>query len=92
MNAKIEALREALKDKVSDTFEVGDVIRWLSGGKYTYAALKTPVGWYTTARLFHGQADGNGWVNQVYTYEGLLEMLARAEVTNVQVSTGWETL
>lgn len=85
---KMERLREALSSKVTDEFEIGDVIRWTGGGVYTYAAIKTVAGWFTTARGY----DGNGYVNKAYSYEALIELLASADVTEVEVSTEWEAV
>ena len=86
--AAIEGLRKALKKKVTDRFEVGTVIRWLAAGRYNYAAIKTEVGWFTTARGY----DGNGMVAKCYEYEDLIEMLSRAEVTGLSVATAWEAV
>lgn len=66
-----------------DPFQVGDVIRWTVDGGYSYAAFRTPVGWYTTAR-----AD-NMYVRQTYRYLDLVKMLVKREVQDLEVSTGW---
>ena len=84
----VESLRKALKKKVVDKFEEGTVIRWTAAGRYTYAAVKTSIGWFTTARGY----DGNGLVAKQYEYEELLEVLARGEVTNLSVATAWEEI
>lgn len=84
----IEGLRKALKKKVTDRFEVGTVVRWTGGGRYTYAAIKTSVGWFTTARGY----DGNGIVAKVYEYDELVEALAKGDATNIEVATEWETV
>ena len=67
----------------NDPFAVGDVLRWKVDGGYTYAAIKTPVGWFTTAR------DHNMYVRQTYRYMDLVKMLVKREVTDLEVSTGW---
>ena len=85
---KMERLRDALAAKVTDEFEIGDVIRWTGGGIYTYAAIKTSVGWFTTAR----GSMGNGFVAKEYTYEALVELLASADVSVVEIATGWEAV
>lgn len=82
----VKALKKALKKARRDGFEVGTVIRWTSNNRYTYVAVKTEVGWYTTARSV------NRYVDQVLTFEGLVRVLKKAEVSNVQVAVGWETV
>lgn len=67
----------------NDPFAVGDVIQWTVDGGYSYAALKTPVGWYTTAR------ESNMYVRQTYRYLDLVKMLIKREVADLKVSTGW---
>lgn len=69
-----------------DPFAVGDVLRWKVKGEYTYAAIKTPVGWFTTAR------DHNMYVRQTYRYMDLVKMLVKREVTDLEVSTGWRKI
>lgn len=51
----MKALKYALKHALRDEFEEGTVIRWTmvfenSDKRYRYAAIKTPVGWCTTAQ------------------------------------------
>lgn len=83
----LSVIREALKDKVIDPFVVGDVIRWDSAGQYTYAAIKTPAGWFTTAR------PGNPYVPpSPMRFETLVEVLAESENQGIQVATGWESM
>lgn len=81
----LKKLKKAAK-KRTDDFADGTVVRWTSSDRYTYAAIRTPVGWYTTARA------GNPFVKQVIDFEDLLDIVARAETTNVEVATdtGWE--
>ena len=40
----LNALRESLAGVQRDEFPEGTVIRWTASGRYTYAAVKTPVG------------------------------------------------
>jgi hypothetical protein len=80
----IEALKEDLANATRDTFEVGDVVRWLAAGKYNYAAIKTPVGWYTTA-----STRAANHVHQVLTYTDLVEVLRAPDVSQVEVATQW---
>lgn len=81
----MEALRKALADKITDQFEVGDVIRWRALDRYDYAALKAGNGmWYTTASFT------NGFVAKVLTFDELIEVLARSESTDVMLASQWE--
>jgi hypothetical protein len=83
----VEALRKALDKRTIDRFEVGDVIRWTASERYTYAAIKTNGGWYTTART------GNPFIDTRFdTFEELVEVLSRSEVSEVYVSTAWEAI
>lgn len=82
----IKLLRKALEDKVTDLWPAGTVIRWTASDRYIYVAVKTPVGWFTTSR------SGNSFVPQQMDYEGLVEVLARSETSNIEVATTWETL
>lgn len=84
----VERLRKDLREKVTDTFEVGSVIRWVGGGRYTYAAIKTNIGWFTTARGY----DGNGIVAKVYEYDELVDALAKGDATNIEIATEWEAI
>ena len=79
----VEQLKKAIGDKITDPFANGDVIRWVGGGRYTYAAIKTSAGWFTTARY------GNVFVEAVYDYESLAEMLAKGDATDIEVATEW---
>lgn len=82
----ITSLKKALKNSLTDDFEVGTVIRWKSGGVYNYAAIKTPAGWYTTA-----QRD-NLFVPVRASFEKLVEILGSAETSEVAVATAWESV
>ena len=75
---------------MQDTFKDGDVIRWTSSGKYSFTALKTPGGWYTSAAKF-GKTIPSG-VPQIANWDQLYEILKRDEVTDVQVATSWGDL
>lgn len=79
----MDALQEAVSSSSKDTFEDGTVIRWLSAGRYLYAAIKTSAGWYSTASF------ENGHVPKRMDFETLLEIMKRSEVTDVKVSTDW---
>lgn len=82
----VKALRKALKNKVVDEFEVGAVIRWTSSGRYVYTAVKSPIGWFTSA------AEYNRYVPQIVDFDTLVEILARAETSNVEVASSWEPI
>jgi hypothetical protein len=82
----LASLKKALQEAVTDNFLLGDVIRWTASDRYVYAAVKSPVGWFTTA------AEYNRHVPQVVTYEELVKILSRAEVSDVQFATNWETV
>src|SRR5690606_7421843 len=81
----VRTLREdmILGGITGDPFSVGDVIRWTVSGGYTYAAIKTPVGWFTTAR------ENNMYVRQTYRYLDLVTMLVKRDVVDLDVSAGW---
>lgn len=81
----MKALRDALASAKRDDFEVGTVIRWVAADRYNYAAIKTPVGWYTTATNRAAM-----YVGQVEDFDGLIEALSRSEVSNVEVAAVWE--
>lgn len=82
----IERLRKVRSESNPDDFEHGTVIRWTASGRYTYAAIKVPLGWFTTARHF------NEHVDQFLSFEELLEVLGRSETTDVAVATVWENI
>lgn len=82
----MKTLKEALAEVKRDTFEDGTVIRWVASGRYTYAALKTPVGWYTTAKAMPDYAQR---VPQVVNFEQLLNVLGKSEVSKIEVATEW---
>lgn len=82
----ISKLRKAVKKRNVDDFIVGTVVRWTASNRYTYAAIKTQIGWFTTARSI------NSFVPQQLDYEELVEILARAETTDVAVATMWDTI
>jgi hypothetical protein len=86
-NKAIAALRKQLKAKNVDKFQTGDVIRWVAGGIYSYAAIKTPVGWYTTA-----STAAYRHVAQILQWDDLLDVLSRSEATEIQVAIEWEDI
>lgn len=81
----MESLREALANKITDQFVVGDVIRWRSLDRYDYAAIKVGNGnWYTTASFT------NSYVPKILGFNELVDILARPESTNILLASGWE--
>ena len=83
-NPATEALSRALANKVTDPFAVGDVVRWVSSDRYIYAAVKTSVGWFTTAR------GDNRFVEKQVDYEGLVEILSTSDTADIMVASAWE--
>lgn len=89
LTGPLAQLRQAIAEKDTDRWPVGTVIRWEADANlrvYIYAALKTPVGWATTAQF------NNGWVGKLIDYDELVEILARSETQNAQVATAWENV
>lgn len=82
----MKAVKDAVKKSRKDKFEIGDVIRWTASNTYTYAAIKTAVGWVSTSRY------DNGYVKSTMTFDELLEVIARAETSEVFVATAWEAI
>lgn len=87
INNAIAELRKAVAANAPrDQFAIGTVIRWTASERYTYAAIKTSVGWFTTAR------PSNPFIKNFLAYEELEEILARPETTDAAVATAWEFL
>lgn len=82
----LNALHESLAGVQRDEFPEGTVIRWTASGRYTYAAVKTPVGWFTTARAMPEHAQH---VPQVVSFRGLTKVLAKSDVSRIEVATEW---
>lgn len=80
----MEAVRKAVEGDRKDQFNFGAVIRWTAADKYSYAALKTPIGWVTTSQY------PNGHVPMCMMFDELLKILGRDETSNVAVATTWE--
>ena len=90
---KVKALQKAIKARKKDNgsdFAVGSVIRWVvvtsDNRQCIYCAVKTPIGWFTTAR------EGNVFVPQVVSYEGLVYRLSKEEVVEICFATDWEVV
>ena len=85
----IAAIRKVREQAVVDDFKLGTVITWESDAGYNvflYACIKTPVGWATTSKA------GNMYVDQVLSFEDLLEILGRAETQNVMMASAFTPL
>lgn len=72
---------------MKDTFKNGDVIRWTSGGRFTFTALKTPGGWYTSSASYGGNVPSG--VPQIPSWSKLAKILQSDDVTDVQYAAGW---
>lgn len=86
-NEDIKALRKKVTKGVDrDRFDDGTAIRWVSGGRYTYAALKAGGRWWITggSATFYGKS--------VFTFTELVNILRRDDVSDVAVATSWETI
>lgn len=71
-------------EAVEDTFEVGTIIGWQQNG-YLYAAIKTPVGWTTTA----GESNhASPQIPRTTDFVGLSTLLSLDKVTRVAVFLG----
>lgn len=79
-----KALRKAVRKSANrDEYANGTVVRWTTGGRYNYAAIKTDAGWYTTA-------SQRSWsIDKVITFDELLEIAGRSDTTDVMVATEW---
>jgi hypothetical protein len=85
----IAAIRKVRESAIVDDFLLGTVITWESDAGYNvflYACIKTPVGWATTSKA------GNMYVDQVLSFEDLLEILGRAETQNVMLASAFTPL
>lgn len=82
----LRKLKKTISKSKKDQFEIGTVIRFTSGGRYTYAVIKTAIGWCTTARF------ENGFVNKTLTFEELTELLCKADITDIAIATDWTSL
>lgn len=91
----VRALKKSIADKrrKKDQFDVGEVIRWSvlstragAPREYSYAAIKTPSAWFTTAR------EGNPFVPQSLVYDDLVKILTEDRVIRIDVPTTWESV
>lgn len=77
-------LRKQLKK--TKTVEDGTVIRFTSGGVYTYAAIFVANAWWITGEVaFFG---GRKFTNELF----MKDVLGRSGVTNIQLATDWDTV
>jgi hypothetical protein len=82
----IRRLRKSVKKANKDTFEIGTVIKWTAANRYTYAVIKTAIGWASTAR------PTNSFVPHVMEFDELVEILGRSETSDIAVATAWEAI
>lgn len=81
----IKGLKKALKKKVKDDFADGDVIRWKSANKYTYAVVKAGGRWWITGTaVYYGK--------QIFTFDEIIEILSLSEVSEIAVASEWTNL
>lgn len=80
------SIREGLQRQL-ESYQEGTVVRWVSSGQYSYAALKTPAGWFTTARAMPDYAQRTP---QVADNRELALILTKKEVSKVFVATEWQ--
>lgn len=76
----MKAVKKAVK-KSKDDFANGTIVAWTASDRYNYAAIKTPVGWYTTASE---RASVVG-IGKIVSFDVILKILGRNESTNVRV-------
>lgn len=77
------ALREDLSKKVKDKFDAGDVIRWTGGGRFAYCAIKCGNS------LWSISGTGIWYGTEQKTYEQIVDILERSDVTDIEVSVEW---
>lgn len=84
--AAIAGLKEVLKDKVTDGFRSGDVIRWTGGGIYTYCAIKCGNELWSTSGtgMFYG--------GEQKTYEQITKIPGRSDTSDIAVAHGWAAI
>lgn len=94
MDDAIKSLRKSVKKADADKFLDGAVIRWkatsgYSGIKYLYAAIRAGGKWYMM-----GRSSGTNpyYPNSPCEYGDLTEILARGDVSDVEVASGWTSL
>lgn len=84
-NTAIKSLAEDMRlgGVTEDPFTWGDMLRWITASGYTYSAIKTPVGWYTSA------TSDNMYVRQRYSYIDLVKMLVREKPMSLEMAINW---
>lgn len=85
----IKAVQEAVANSKKDTFDLGTVIRFTyrfreGGVEYVYAAIKTQIGWVTTAQ--------GGGIGKVLSFDEFLDILASSGTSDVAVATEWSVV
>lgn len=77
----VRALRKRLAKHKKVVFPAGSVVRFTSGGRFTYVALYVAGVWYLSGSGFFG--------TNVMTNEQFFETLERADITNVALVSAW---
>jgi len=80
----VKVLRKALSKRKKNVVEDGTVVRFVSGGVYSYAAIYVNNRWYLT---------GNGYYfgGNVFTNEDFMEnVLGNSGTDNVEIATSFE--
>lgn len=84
--AAIAGLKEVLRDKASDGFGAGDVIRWTGGGRYSYCAIKCGN------QLWSISGTGMFYGGEQKTYEQITKILSRSDASDIAVAHGWAAI
>lgn len=75
------------KNIEANTVKNGTVITFVSGGKYTYAAVAVKGSWYITSAT---SADYRSYFGKsVFSNTEMMEILSRSGVSKVKVATKW---
>lgn len=81
-----ETLCADLRNRATDRFDRGDVIRWIDDGRYNYAVIKDSRGMWviTGTAAYYGRS--------VFTYDQLLDVLSKPSVSDIYVATEWKAI
>lgn len=81
--SKAQELRSVIGHKLVDSFETGDIIKFVAYKKYNYAVIKGDNGlWYSTAV--------RGDIPKTMNFNKLIDVLRSHDVESVQVATGYD--
>lgn len=77
---KAQDLKQVIGKKIKDTFEAGDVIRFVAYKHYRYAAIKGDNDkWYTTAV--------RGSIPKTLTFNELINVLRSSDVEDIELAS-----